>query len=63
MMARLMRLVRLVRAELMRTHIIQLRQLAGLVAPTDAATALLQAALYARAAQVRMALHRLETQP
>lgn len=61
MMARLMRLVRLVRAELMRMHILQLRQLAQLVAPTDAATALLQAALYARAAQVRMELHRLET--
>lgn len=57
------RFIRRARAELMRTHIIQLRQLAGLVVPTDAATALLQAALYARAAQVRMALHRLETQP
>ena len=57
------RLIWRVRAELMRTHIIQLRQLAGLVAPTDAATALLQAALYARAAQVRLALHRLEAQP
>lgn len=57
------RLIRRVRAELMRTHIIQLRQLAGLVAPTDAATALLQAALYARAVQVRLALHRLEQRP
>lgn len=54
------RVITAVRASLMRTHIAQLRMAAGQIVPVDAHTTLIQAWLYARAAEITLELFALE---
>ena len=55
-------LIRAIRAALLRTYLRQLRMAASLVVPHDADTAIWQAWLIARAAEVRLELYRLASQ-
>ena len=54
------RAIKAIRASLMRTHIAQLRMAAGQIVPADAHTTLIQAWLYARAAEITLELFALE---
>lgn len=54
------RAIKAIRASVMRTHIAQLRMAAGQIVPVDAHTTLIQAWLYARAAEITLELFALE---